>query len=65
MLGHHSLSFLLSACDSDIEHIIRQLKAERNSNLLEECTIETIGDPIALRDHNLPTTSTSSSCLKL
>jgi hypothetical protein len=65
MLGHHSLSLPLIAFDLDIERTIRQLRVERNSNLLEERTIETIGDPIALRDHCLATTSTSSSCPRL
>jgi hypothetical protein len=67
MLGRHCLSLLLISCDPDIERTLRQLRSERNSNLLGERTIETMGDdnPMALRDHYLPTTYTSPTCLRL
>ena len=65
MLGRRSLSLPLIACDPDIEHTLRQLRAEKNSNLLREHTTETMGDHVALRDHYLPTTHTSLTCLRL
>lgn len=67
MLGRRSLSLPLISCYPDIERILRQLRSERNSNLLGKRTTETMGDdnPIALRDHYLPTTYTSPTCLRL
>jgi hypothetical protein len=67
MLGCHSLSLPLISCDPNIELTLRQLRSKRNSNLLGECTTETMGDnnPMALRDHYLPTTYTSPTCLGL
>jgi hypothetical protein len=61
MLGRYSLSLPLITCDPDIECTIRQLRVEKNSNLLEKRTTETMGDPIVLRDHYLPSTSNSPS----
>jgi hypothetical protein len=34
MLGRRSLSLPLISCDPDIERTLRQLRSERNSNLL-------------------------------
>jgi hypothetical protein len=67
MLGRHSLSLPLIYCNPDIERTLRQLRSERSSNLLEKHAIETMGDnnPMALRDHYLPTTYTSPTCLRL
>jgi hypothetical protein len=67
MLGRCSLSLPLISCDPDIERTFRQLRSERNSNLLGERLTETMGDnnPMALRDHYLPTTCTSPTCLRL
>jgi hypothetical protein len=67
MLDHRSLSLPLIFWDPDIERTLRQLRSERNSNLPRERTTETMGDnnPIALRDHYLPTTYTSPTCLRL
>jgi hypothetical protein len=67
MLGCRSLSLPLISCELDIERALRQLKSERNSNLVGERTTETMGDnnPMALRDHYLPTTYTSPTCLRL
>ena len=42
MLSRRSLSLPLIACNPDIEHTFRQLKAERNSNFLKEHTIDTM-----------------------
>jgi hypothetical protein len=65
MLGCRSLSLPLISCDLDIERTLRQLRSVRNSNLLKEHPTKTMGDnnPMALRDHNLPTTYTSPICL--
>jgi hypothetical protein len=67
MLGRRSLSLPLISCDPNIERTLRQLRSERNSNLLGEHITETMGDnnPMALRDHYLPTTYTSPTCLTL
>jgi hypothetical protein len=65
MLGRRSLSLPLIACNPDIKHTFKQLRAEMNSNLLWKHTTETMGGPIALRDHYLPTTFTSPLCLRL
>jgi hypothetical protein len=67
MLGLRSLSLPLIACDPDIEHTLKQLKAERNSNLPKEHTTETMGEAnhVALQDHYIPPTYTTPSCLRL
>jgi hypothetical protein len=41
MLGRRSLSLPLNSCDPDIERIFRQLRFERNSDLLGERPTET------------------------
>jgi hypothetical protein len=67
MLGCPFLLLPLISCDPDIERSLRQLRSKRNSNLLGECATETMGDnnPMALRDHYLPTTYISPTCLRL
>jgi hypothetical protein len=57
MLGCHSLSLPLISCNLDVERNLRQLRSERNSNLLREPPIKTMveGHPVALRDYYLPT----------
>jgi hypothetical protein len=67
MLRRHSLSLPLISCDLNIERTLRQLRSERNSNLLGERPTETMGDnnPLALRDHYLLTTYTSPTFLRL
>ena len=67
MLGRQSLSLPLIACDPDIEHTLRQLRAKRNSKLPKEHTTETMGEVnhVALRDHYLPTTYTTPTYLRL
>jgi hypothetical protein len=67
MLGLRSLSLPLIACDPNIEHTLKQLKAERNSNLPKEHTTETMGEAnhVALQDHYIPPTYTTPSCLRL
>jgi hypothetical protein len=66
-IEHTSVSLPLITCDLKLECTLRQTRAERNSNLLGECPIETIddGNPMVLRDHYLPTTYTSHTCLRL
>jgi hypothetical protein len=67
MLGRRSLLLPLNSYDPDIERTFRQLRFERNSNLLGKRPTETIGDDnrMALRDHYLPTAYTSPTCLRL
>jgi hypothetical protein len=67
MLGHRSLSLPLITCDPNIEHTLRQIRAERNSKLSKEHTTDTISgaNHIALQDHYIPPTYTIPSCLKL
>jgi hypothetical protein len=67
MLGRQSLSLPLISCDPDIEHTLRQIRAERNSKLSIEHTIDTMaGVPhVALQDHYIPPTYTTPSCLRL
>jgi uncharacterized coiled-coil protein SlyX len=67
MLGRRSLSLPLVSCDPDIEHTLRQLRAERKASLSKENTIDTMaGIPhIALQDHYIPPTYTTPSCLRL
>jgi hypothetical protein len=57
----------LICCDPDIERTLRQIRFERNSNLLGERPSETMGynNPMALRNHYLPATYTSPTCLRL
>jgi hypothetical protein len=67
MLGRRSLSLPLISCDPDIEHTLRQLKAERKASLSKENTTATMaGAPhVALQDHYIPPTYTTPSCLRL
>jgi hypothetical protein len=67
MLGRRSLSLPLISCDPDIEHTLRQVRAERNSKLFKENTTDTmVGAPhVALQDHYIPPTYTTPSCLRL
>jgi hypothetical protein len=67
MLGRRSLSLPLVSCDLDIEHTLRQLRAERKASLSKENTIDTMaGIPhVALQDHYIPPTYTAPSCLRL
>ena len=62
MLGRRSLSFPLFPCDLELEHTLREIRAERNSNLLEERHTNTMGEVnhVAIRDHYLPITYTIS-----
>ena len=67
MLGCRSLSFPLIDCDPDIEHTLRQLRTERNSNFPKEHTTDTMAQTnhVALQDHYIPPTYTTPSCLRL
>jgi uncharacterized coiled-coil protein SlyX len=67
MLGRRSLSMPLIPCDPDIEHTLRQLRAERKASLSRENTTDTMaGIPhVALQDHYIPPTYTTPSCLRL
>jgi hypothetical protein len=58
MLGCRSLSIPLIDYDPDIEHILRQLRAERNSNLPKEHTTDTVAgvNHVALQDNYIPLT---------
>jgi hypothetical protein len=64
MLGRRPLSFPLIPCDLELEYILRQNRAQRNSNLPERLHIETMGEVnhMALQDYYLPPTP---SCLRL
>jgi hypothetical protein len=42
MLGRRSLSLPLVSCDLNIEHTLKQLKAERKASLSKENTIDTM-----------------------
>jgi hypothetical protein len=49
MLGRRSLSLPLIPCDPDIEHTLRQLRAERKASLSKENTTDTMaGVPLRL-----------------
>ena len=67
MLGRRSFSLPLIACDPDIEHTLRQLRAEGKFNLPKEPTTDIMaGAPhVALQDHYIPPTDTTPSCLRL
>ena len=67
MLGRRSLSLPLITCDPDIEHTLRKIRAERNSNLPKEHTTDTmaVANHVALQDHYIPPTYTTLSCLRL
>jgi hypothetical protein len=67
MLGRRSLSLPLISCDLDIEHTLRQLRAEKKANLPKEPTTDIMaGAPhVALQDHYIPPTYTTPSCLRL
>jgi hypothetical protein len=67
MLGRRSLSLPLISCDPDIEHILRQLRAERKASLSKENSTDTMaGVPhVPLQDHYVPPTYTTPSCLRL
>jgi hypothetical protein len=67
MLGRRSLSLTSISCDPDIEHTLRQLRAEKKSNLPKEPTTDIMaGAPhVALQDHYIPPTYTTPSCLRL
>ena len=67
MLGHRSLSLPLITCDPDIEHTLRQIRAERSSKLSKEHTTDTMAgaNHVALQDHYIPPTYTTPSCLGL
>ena len=67
MLGHQSLSLPLITCDPNIEHTLRQLRAERKSTLPKEHTTDTMAEVphVALQDHYIPPTYTTPSCLRL
>jgi hypothetical protein len=67
MFGRRSLSLPIFPCDIDIERTLRQLRTERDSSL-RACTVEHMAEeprPKLLRDHYVPSTYTSSSCLQL
>jgi hypothetical protein len=67
MLGRRSLSLPLITCDPDIEHILRQHRAKRKSNLPKEPTTDIMARApyVALQDHYIPPTYTTLSCLRL
>lgn len=67
MLGRRSLLLPLNSCDPDIDHTFKQLRSKKNSNLLEKWPTKTMDEnnPMALRDHYLPTMYTSPTCLRL
>jgi hypothetical protein len=67
MLGRRSLSLPLITCDPDIEHTLRQLRAERKSKLPKEDTTDTMAEAnhVALQDHYIPPTYTTPSCIRL
>jgi hypothetical protein len=67
MLGRRSLSLPLISCDLDIEHTLRQIRAEKKASLSKENTTDTMaGAPhVALQDHYIPPTYTAPSCLRL
>jgi hypothetical protein len=67
MLGRRSLSLPLITCDPDIERTLRQLRAERKSNLPTDSVTDIMaGVPhVALQDHYIPPTYTTPSCLRL
>jgi hypothetical protein len=60
------LSLPLITCDPDIEHTLRQIRAERNSKLSKEHTTDTMvgAQHVALQDHNIPPTYTTPSSLR-
>jgi hypothetical protein len=67
MLGHRSLPLPLNSCDPNIEHTLRQLRAERKANLSKENTTGTMAGAadVALQDHYIPPTYTTPLCLRL
>jgi hypothetical protein len=67
MLGRRSLSLPLITCDPNIEHTLRQIRAERNSKLSKEHTTNTMAgaNHVALQDLYIPPTYTTPSCLRL
>jgi hypothetical protein len=67
MLGRRSLSLPLISYDPDIEHTLRQLRAERKASLSKESTTGTMAGTlhVALQDHYIPPTYTTPSCLRL
>jgi hypothetical protein len=67
MLGRRSLSLPLITCDPNIEHTLRQIRAERNSKLSKEHTTDTMAgvNHVALQDHYIPPIYTTPSCLRL
>jgi hypothetical protein len=67
MLGRRSLFLPLISCDPDIEHTLRQLRAEKKASLSKENTTNTMaGAPhVALQDHYIPPIYTTPSCLRL
>jgi hypothetical protein len=67
MLGRRSLSLPLISCYPNIEHTLRQLRAEKKASFSKENTIATMADAshVALQDHYIPPTYTTPSCLRL
>jgi hypothetical protein len=67
MLGRRSLSLPLIYCDPDIEHTLRQLRAEKKASLSKENTTATmVGAPhVALQDHYISPTYITPLCLRL
>jgi hypothetical protein len=44
MLGRQSLSLPLISCDPNIEHTLKQLRAEKKASLSKENTTDTMAD---------------------
>jgi hypothetical protein len=67
MHGRRSLSLPLLNCNLDLERTLRHRKIERNSNLREQTKpmAEEVERTVLLRDHYVPSTYTSHSCLQL
>jgi len=69
MFGHRSLSLPLNLCDLELERTLRQSGTKRKSIVSRECSTKLMASEgersVLLRDHYLPSTYTSPSCLQL
>jgi hypothetical protein len=69
MLGRRSLSIPLNLCDLELGRTLRQNRTRRTANVSRDHSNSTMADeeerPVLLRDHYLPSTCNSPSCLQL
>jgi len=69
MLGRRSLSLPLNLCDLELGRTLRQNRTRRTASVSREHSNSVMADeeerPVLLRDHYLPSTYNSPSCLQL